>query len=53
MTKEVEYLRARTKEFRELAEQATDTELKRKLIDLADQCEKLANHMGSNGDAKH
>jgi hypothetical protein len=47
-----DYLRARARELRDLAASEPDPEAARKLLDLAERCQKLANEMGGNGHAR-
>ena len=45
----VDYLRERSTELRRLADNEADAELRGELLALAKQCERLANHIGGNG----
>jgi hypothetical protein len=52
MAREVIYLREQARLLREMAAGQPDPVLKSELIELAERCEKLANHMDGNGHAK-
>jgi hypothetical protein len=42
-------LRRQAAELRALAASEADPELRRDLLELAERCERLANHIGGNG----